>query len=162
MGQDEGGASAVYTDVTRASSVWAAGTDGTGVTVALIDSGVNDTGDLAGTVIHAEDMTGTGSADLLGHGTFIAGLIAGSGASANGGPNPGTISKPADDPYVISVGSSEDHTTVAQSDDTMASFSAVGPTADGVVKPDVVTSGRSVISTRAAGSYADQTFPEAR
>src|SRR5438093_1611233 len=78
------GPSAAYTDATRASAVWAAGTDGTGVTVALIDSGVNDTGDLAGTVIHAEDMTGTGSADLLGHGTFIAGLIAGSGASSNG------------------------------------------------------------------------------
>src|SRR4051794_1906298 len=35
-GQDSGVASAVYTDVTRASSVWAAGVTGAGVTVALV------------------------------------------------------------------------------------------------------------------------------
>ena len=56
-GQDSGVASAAYTDVTRASKTWGSGVTGAGVTVALIDTGVNTSGDLAGQVVHAEDFT---------------------------------------------------------------------------------------------------------
>ena len=45
----------------------------------------------------------------------------------------------------------------------MTTFSSVGPTAvDGWFKPDLVTSGRSVISLRAPGSTIDVANPSAR
>jgi type VII secretion-associated serine protease mycosin len=62
-----------------ASRVWKL-TDGAGVTVAVVDSGVQaDAPQLAGRVARGTDVTtpdGAGDADCLGHGTFVAGLIA--------------------------------------------------------------------------------------
>jgi serine protease AprX len=50
-------------------------TEGNGVTVALVDTGV---GDVPGVTVSAHvDVTGTGTGDGYGHGTFMAGLIAG-------------------------------------------------------------------------------------
>ncbi len=83
-------------------------------------------------------------------------------AAGNGGTAPGTISAPGDDPYVITAGADDDHTTAGIGDDTLATFSAVGPTADGLVKPDLVAPGKSVVSLRAAGSTIDQANPTAR
>jgi serine protease AprX len=77
-------------DATGASTVRstlglaATGREGAGVTVALVDTGVADVADLAGVVSQHVDVTGTGAGDRYGHGTFMAGLIAGSGASSNG------------------------------------------------------------------------------
>jgi serine protease AprX len=248
-GEDSGVASAVYTDAVRASMTWNKGYTGDGVGVALIDTGVNATGDLAGKVAHAEDFTPEqDNVDSFGHGTFVAGLIAGQGTASNGGVKgvapgahlvsvkiagadgttdlyrllaalewvttfkdahgirvvnlslgtesnqsyrsdplnlavervwnsgiavvvaagnqgtaPGTITKPGDDPLVITVGAADDHTTPATRDDTLASFSSAGPTvADGLAKPDLVASGKSVVSTRASGSTIDTAHPEAR
>jgi serine protease AprX len=71
-----------------------------------------------------------------------------------------TISKPGDDPWIITVGSTDDHGTNGLGDDAVAAFSSRGPTyTDGLAKPDVVVSGRSLISLRAPGSAADTTFP---
>ena len=248
-GENSGIASAVYTDAVRASLAWNHGYTGEGVGVALIDTGVNATGDLAGKVAHAEDFTREqNNIDSFGHGTFVAGLIAGQGTASNGGvkgvapgahlvsvkiagadgttdlyrllaalewvatfkdaygirvvnlslgtestqsylsdplnlavervwnsgiavvvaagnqgTTPGTINKPGDDPLVITVGAVDDHTTSATRDDTLATFSSVGPTpVDGLAKPDVVASGKSVVSTRASGSTIDTDHPEAR
>ncbi len=244
-GQDSGVASAVYTDVTRASKTWGWGYDGTGVNVALIDTGVNTSGDLAGQVIHAEDFTSEqDNQDNFGHGTFVAGLIAGTGAGSNGaiegeapgaklvslkvagrdgrtdvttvlaalewvvtykdvygirvvnlslgfnagqpygvdpldfaiervwnagvvvvtaagndGNSPGTITDPGNDPFVITVGSDTDQTTVGLNDDQVSAFSSSGPTADGITKPDVIAPGRSVISSRSPGSTIDVNNP---
>jgi serine protease AprX len=53
--------------------------------------------------------------------------------------------------------------TTSVTDDEMNDFSAVGPTAaDGWVKPDLVTSGRSVVSLAAPGSTIYAGHPSAR
>ena len=249
IGEGSGTASAVFTDAIRASKAWGQGYTGQGINVALIDTGVNATGDLAGKVLHAEDFTPEqNNVDTYGHGTFVGGLIAGQGTASNGGVKgvapganlvsvkiagadgstdlvrllaalewvvtfkdaygirvlnlslgtdstqsyltdpldfaiertwnagivvvvaagnrgtaPGTISKPGDDPLVITAGAIDDRTTPGISDDTLASFSGVGPTAaDGLTKPDVVAPGKSVLSIRSPGSTLDNANPAAR
>ncbi|MGK5739831.1 S8 family serine peptidase [Micromonospora sp. URMC 103] len=69
-----------------APAAWAAGRDGSGVRVAVLDTGVDDTHpDLAGRIAEAQDFSGTGSArDGQGHGTHVAATIAGSGAASDG------------------------------------------------------------------------------
>jgi serine protease AprX len=247
-GEGSGEASAVYTDVLRASTTWDQGYTGQDVGVAVIDTGINPVGDLAGTLVGGIDLTSEANhVDSFGHGTFIAGLIAGSGSASNGavkgvapgvklisvkiagadgstdlvrliaaldfvattrdvfgtrvvnlslavaplapsrndpidiavervwhsgvvvvtaagnnGNTAGAITSPGDDPFVITAGASDDRTTVKNGDDTLASFSSVGPTADGLAKPDVVAPGKSVVSLRAAGSTIDQANPGAR
>ncbi|MFD6568171.1 S8 family serine peptidase [Micromonospora profundi] len=69
-----------------APAAWAAGRDGAGVKVAVLDTGV-DSGhpDLADRIVEARDFSGSGSArDGHGHGTHVAATIAGSGAASDG------------------------------------------------------------------------------
>ncbi len=65
---------------------WSMETGG-GVGVALIDTGVDEHDDLEGRV-YRHDLTEDGGEgyDEYGHGTFMAGLIAGDGTSGSGGP----------------------------------------------------------------------------
>lgn len=245
-GQDSNVASAVYTDVTRASKAWGMNDTGAGINVALVDTGVYTGGDLGNRVIHAEDFTAEqDNHDNYGHGTFVAGLIAGTGANSGGAikgmaPNAGLVSlkiagrdgttdvtrvlealewivtfkdtysirvvnlslgtdsrqsyaidpldfaiervwndglvvvaaagntgpgtgvlKPGDDPLVITVGSTNDHTTTTITDDNVATFSSSGLTVDGFAKPDLVASGRSIVSSRSPGSAIDVANPTA-
>ena len=78
------------------------------------------------------------------------------------GNTPGAVTTPGDDPYVITAGSSDDHTTPTIGDDTLAAFSGMGPTADGFAKPDFVAPGKSVVSLRSPGSTIDAANPTAR
>jgi len=81
-------------------------------------------------------------------------------AASNNGPAAGTISKPGDDPLVVTVGAVDDMGTPALSDDQLPDFSSRGPTAaDGLAKPDVVAPGAHVVSLRAPGSDIDTQFP---
>jgi serine protease AprX len=243
-------ATAVYPKVVGADNLWNEGIDGTGVTVAVMDTGVTPVADLAGRVIGGVDFSSEGNPydDGFGHGTFVAGLIAGNGASSGGaykgvapnakivsikiagrngasdvshvlagiqwavsfkddygirvinlslgtdstqnywlsplnaaverawdagivvtvsasnrGPNPGTITKPGDDPFVITVAAMDDKGSPGRGDDVMAGYSGQGPTAaNGLVKPDLVASGRSVIGLRVPGSKIDTAYPSSR
>ena len=67
----------------------------------------------------------------------------------------GTIMSPANDPYVITVGSMKDMSTTSRGDDQIASYSSKGPTSiDHVVKPDIVAPGNRIISLAASGNIA--------
>jgi serine protease AprX len=81
-------------------------------------------------------------------------------AASNRGPAAGTISKPGDDPLVITVGAVDDMGTATLNDDQLPDFSSRGPTAsDGLAKPDVAAPGSHVVSLRAPGSAVDTQFP---
>src|SRR5688572_8624641 len=58
----------------------------------------------------------------------------------------GAIYPPANDPFVITVGATNDKGTNSLSDDVMASFSAYGQTSDGVKKPDLVAPGTNIVA----------------
>src|SRR5580704_13756213 len=235
---------------TGATQLAAAGDTGQGVTVAVLDTGIDSLPDFSGRLIGGVDLTGGNNPfqDSYGHGTFVAGLIAGDGASSGGeysgeapganlvsikvagangktdlgalilglqwaidhrasygikilnmslgfqaavstvidpldlavqavwasgiavvvsagnaGPFNGTILSPGDDPLVITVGALDDMATPSITDDEMCDFSGAGPTSpDGWVKPDLVTSGRSVVSLAAPGSTIYNNNPAAR
>jgi serine protease AprX len=240
----------VFLPETGATRLASAGDTGQGVTVAVLDTGIDNLPDFAGRLAGGVDLTGEGNPyqDSYGHGTFVAGLIAGNGASSagtysgeapgarlvsikvagasgvtdlatlilglqwaadhqgqygirilnlslgfrsglstvlnpldqavqavwnggiavvvaagNSGPFNGSILSPGDDPLVITVGALDDMATPSLADDEMNDFSAAGPTSpDGWVKPDLVTSGRSVVSLAAPGSTIDTDYPSAR
>ena len=241
---------ATFPQSTGATDLVASGTNGHGVNVAVLDTGIDRLPDFSGRLVGGVDLSGEGNPflDSYGHGTFVAGLIAGNGASSgglyqgeapgaglisikvadhtgatdiaalisgigwavanqhlfnisvlnislgalpvqstainpldravelawhsgitvvasagNGGPFNGTVLSPGDDPLVVTAGAIDDNGTATQADDSMATWSGVGPTnVDGWIKPDLVTSGRSVVSLRAPGSTIDTTYPSAR
>lgn len=80
-------------------------------------------------------------------------------AASNRGPQPNTISKPGDDPWVITVGATDDWGTTPLADDRLPAFSSRGPTSAGLVKPDVVAPGARIVSLRSPGSTIDSMFP---
>jgi serine protease AprX len=239
-----------FVQETGASALASAGDTGQGVTVAVLDTGISNLPDFSGRLIGGVDFTGARNpyADAYGHGTFVAGLIAGNGASSGGlyageapganlvsikvagasgvtdlatvmagigwaiqhrtlydirvlnislgfqpisstllnpldwaveqawaagitvvtsagnaGPFNGSILSPGDDPMAITVGSLDDMTTPSVTDDEMNDFSSAGPTSpDGWVKPDLVSSGRSVVSLGAPGSTIWTQYPAGR
>ncbi|HWA67410.1 MAG TPA: S8 family serine peptidase [Mycobacteriales bacterium] len=234
---------------TGATKLAANGVDGSGVGVAVLDTGIDPIPDFGSRLIGGVDFSGAGNPlqDSYGHGTFVAGLIAGSGASSagaypgeapganlvsikvagatgvtdvakviegiawainnraaygikvlnmslgevptgptqlnpldqavesawqagitvvtsagNSGPGQGTITSPGDDPDVVTVGALDDTATAGGGNASVPAFSSEGPTsANGWLKPDLVASGRSVVSLRAPGSTIDQTYPSA-
>jgi serine protease AprX len=221
--------------------------DGSGVTVAMIDTGVSRHPDLEGRMLARVDFTpGAAGDDGFGHGTHLAGVIAGDGTESGGkwrgvapgarlvsvkvadadgatdvsvviaaiqwvvshrelygirvlnlsfgtdsiqpyavdpldaaverawfagitvvvsagnrGPGPGTIAKPGDDPYVITVGAADVKQTAERQDDDVAPFSSRGPTQDGFDKPNLVAPGTTIVATRDAGGTIDQLHPDA-
>ena len=235
---------------TGATQLASDGDTGQGVTVAVLDTGIDRRPDFAGRLIGGVDLTGENDPfqDDYGHGTFVAGLIAGDGTSSGGqyqgeapgadlvsikvagadgttdlvrlilglqwaiqnrltynigvlnmslgfrpfesttinpldlaveaawnsgiavvasagnaGPTNGTILSPGDDPLVMTVGALDDLAQPVTGNDEMTNFSSAGPTSiDGWVKPDLVTSGRSVVSVAAPGSTIDNENPSAR
>jgi serine protease AprX len=83
-------------------------------------------------------------------------------SAGNRGPTDGSINKPGDDPFVVTVGAMYGQETFKRGDDVVMGFSSRGPTQDGLSKPDLVAPGVSIASDRSIGSIVDQLHPEAR
>ena len=94
---------------------------------------------------------------------WSAGVVVVCSAGNAGRLGDGTITSPCNSRAVISVGALNDHNTPETTDDTAATYSSRGPTrGDLVAKPDLLAPGNRIVSTRAAGSYLDNLFPERR
>jgi serine protease AprX len=84
-------------------------------------------------------------------------------SAGNSGPARGTITSPGDDPLVITAGALDDKDTLATTDDTVAGFSASGPTSwDGWWKPDLLAPGASVVSLMPSTSAIWSAYPAGR
>jgi serine protease AprX len=80
-------------------------------------------------------------------------------AAGNDGPGARTIESPGIDPLVLTVGASDDNGTVSSADDSIPFWSSVGPTSDGLAKPELVAPGRKIVSVRVPGSTLDVLSP---
>jgi serine protease AprX len=56
---------------------------------------------------------------------------------------------PANDPFVITVGATDDRGTMSTTDDVIAPYSGYGKTTDGINKPDLVAPGTNIVSLMA-------------
>jgi serine protease AprX len=81
-------------------------------------------------------------------------------ASGNTGPNSGGVESPGVDPYILTVGSTDDQVTLPLSDDVVGWFSGWGTPTLSTAKPDLVAPGRQVIAPRVVGSALDQLLPD--
>ena len=80
-------------------------------------------------------------------------------AAGNGGADTLRYA-PANDPYVITVGATDDMATPWLWDDALAWFSSFGVTQDGFNKPDLVAPGRHIVGALAStGSMLAQQYP---
>src|SRR6266850_1473132 len=147
------------------------GATGSGVGVAVIDSGIAPHPDL-NNVVYNVDFTTSDPAvrtDPFGHGTHVAGILAGSGQSSNGmyvvvasagnsGRDAsgttvyGAITSPGIEPSVLTVGAMSTFGTPSRSDDRIGPYSSRGPTIDGIVKPDIVAPGSRIAAAMSAGN----------
>jgi subtilisin family serine protease len=82
-------------------------------------------------------------------------------SAGNGGPDAMSIGVPGNVPYIITVGAMTDSLTPSDpSDDTLASFSAAGPTYEGFVKPELVAPGGHILSLMEKSDTLPTLYPE--
>jgi serine protease AprX len=67
-------------------------------------------------------------------------------AAGNDGPNLRTINTPGISPSAITVGNLDDHNTAQPEDDQLSDSSSRGPTADSLMKPDILAPGTNIMS----------------
>ena len=80
-------------------------------------------------------------------------------AAGNDGLQATSLLMPALDPHILAVGAVDPLGTASTRDDVVADFTNGGSSTR---RPDVVAPGRSIVSLRVPGSYADTMSPEGR
>jgi serine protease AprX len=234
-----------YLDTLGVQNVWAQGLRGRGIGVAVVDSGINTDSDLSSvTRLASFNANSRTINDVFGHGTHVAGIIAGNGSDSGGlyvgiAPDANLISlkisdetgmayesdtvaalqwilenkdaynirvvnlsinsstaqsyhtspldaaaeilwfnkivvvasagnagtstlnaAPANDPFIITVGASDERGTARPNDDIVAPYSAFSLTSDGFVKPEIVAPGTGVYSVLSKSSGWAAQYPE--
>lgn len=86
------------------------------------------------------------------------GVVVVTSCGNNGMKTPGVVFPPANDPFVIAVGATEEMETGDPADDILAGFSAYGVTPDGHSRPDVSAPGNSIVSTLAEHSRFESDY----
>ena len=81
-------------------------------------------------------------------------------AAGNSGPGNVTITKPGDDPLVITAGAFDDKQNSDPADDSIPAWTSRGPTTQGLSKPDIVAPGRTLIASRSYGSHVEIDNPK--
>ena len=247
-----------YLDTLRVPQVWDMGLDGSGITVAVVDSGISlddDFSEVAGESGSGRVIMQLGfnssaysAQDVFGHGTHVAGIIGGNGtksdgfyqgvapganligikisddygmayesdtvealewifnnkdtynirvvnlsiqstveqsyhdsaldaaveilwfngivvvaATGNKGPDNGfnpVLAAPANDPFIITVGASEEKGDADRSNDSIASFTAYDETIDFSVKPEIIAPGKDIVSVLSGSSWWRNNYPD--
>ncbi len=67
---------------------------------------------------------------------------------------------PANDPYIITVGASDEQGNSDRGDDYMALYSSRGTTMDGYTKPDIVAPGTDIVATLSDKSWWRNDYPD--
>jgi serine protease AprX len=80
-------------------------------------------------------------------------------SAGNEGPN-AIDTAPANDPFIITVGASDEMQTADPADDVIAPYSAFGITMDGFAKPDIIAPGQDIVSLLASTSDWNMLHPE--
>jgi serine protease AprX len=87
---------------------------------------------------------------------WLRGLVVVAAAGNSGG----APDSPGADPYVITVGATDDQATATVGDDLVGWFSSYGTPLASTSKPEIVAPGRRIVSIRAAGSTLDRLLPD--
>jgi serine protease AprX len=88
-----------------------------------------------------------------------AGIVVVSAAGNRGNAADASHYAPGNDPFVISVGATDEAGTANPADDTVATFSSRGRGLDGFNKPEVYAPGARIVAPLAAGSAFHQLCP---
>jgi serine protease AprX len=89
-----------------------------------------------------------------------AGIVVVAAAGNRGAAADAVHYAPGNDPYVISVGATDEVGTLDPSDDVTATFSSRGVTQDGVAKPDLLAPGARIVAPLATGSAFQALCPD--
>ncbi|MFC7371832.1 S8 family peptidase [Fictibacillus iocasae] len=88
---------------------------------------------------------------------FNAGILV-IAAAGNSGPD-GKVNSPGIHPRVLTVGAIDDRDTVSLSDDIKAAYTSVGPTIDGLLKPDLFVPGSNITAPISPNSTLTFQYP---
>jgi serine protease AprX len=238
-----------FLDSMRVRNVWNMGLDGSGIGVAIIDSGISTDNDWKTNPKTYVFATNSKSAtDIYGHGTHVAGIVAGNGKDSGGrymGVAPGVTlyavkiadgdgmayesdvvaglgwvlanksglnirvvnlslnttteqsyhtspldaaveilwfngvvvvasagnvdsstttrffnASPANDPFIITVGATDEKGTAGTTDDVIATYTSMGTSGDGFKKPDLFAPGSNIYSVLSKDSPWKSQYPD--
>lgn len=87
----------------NAQTAWLSGFEGTGIGVAVIDSGITPVVDLGIRVVYSQDFVGGDGSDQYGHGQHIAGIVGSNGLSSTGPGDTRTFRRIAPNANIINL-----------------------------------------------------------